>query len=138
MTTATAMIQPTASQLASAEAHLSRRELWRTVRINGTRYVVMASSTSGRTYTVRADARGCSCRWYEVHQTACSHMISVANAASIDALDEYLADVADQLLDEYEDYETDIELAFAGVAADAGARQSARKGYAALFPQEAD
>ena len=98
---ATTMI-PSASQLASARCHLANCASWIFFRMHGVRYVSMQSATSGRTYTVRADGKGCSCRFYEVHQSLCSHCVAVIEAANQDALSEYLADAADQLIEEYE------------------------------------
>lgn len=69
--------QGSPSQQASAEQHLSRRDEWRSVRVNGTRYVVLPSATSGKVYTVRADGRGCSCPAYTRGLAVCSHMLSV-------------------------------------------------------------
>lgn len=98
---ATAMI-PTESQLASARCHLANRAEWIYFRMHGVRYVSMQSATSGRTYTVRADGKGCSCRFYEVHKALCSHCVAVIEAANQDALSECLADAADELLEEYD------------------------------------
>src|SRR5215211_6489217 len=64
-----APVAASASQWASASVHLELRndplDGWRTVRIEGVRYVRMVSGTSGKVYLVRADARGCECRWYD-------------------------------------------------------------------------
>ena len=77
-------------------------------------------------WETRQDGLSCNCPSF-VYRSACSHALAVQ-----------IADTADQLLDEYDDYETDIELAFATVAADAGARQSARfsRSYRDLFPDD--
>lgn len=101
MIAATAMI-PSASQLASARCHLEARASWTYYRVNGVRYVAIQSATSGKTYQVRADGKGCSCRFYEVHKALCSHAVAVIEAANQDALSEYLADAADALLEEYD------------------------------------
>src|SRR3954470_645037 len=69
-----APVAASASQWASAATHLELRDEWRTVRIDGVRYVVLVSGRSGRVYHVRADAGGCRCRWYEKTRTMCSHM----------------------------------------------------------------
>lgn len=98
---ATTMI-PTASQLASAAMHLDARDSWTYYRMGGVRYVAIQSATSGKTYTVRADGQGCSCRFYAVHQALCSHALAVIEAEHQDRLSEYLADQADALLDEYD------------------------------------
>jgi len=68
------MSSVTASQQASAQLHLERASEWRTVRINGVRYVVLPSGRSGHVYHVRADGRGCSCRFYATTQRTCAHM----------------------------------------------------------------
>ena len=78
MATQTIPATGTTSQQASARAHFERRDTWHHVRIDGTRYVMMTSATSGKLYTVRADGRGCSCdamqKWdYPV----CAHMLSI-------------------------------------------------------------
>jgi len=101
MTAATVSV-PTASQIASAARHLADRAAWTFYRVSGVRYVAMQSATSGKTYTVRADGRGCSCRFYEVHQALCAHALAVIEAANQDNLSAYLADAADELLAEYE------------------------------------
>jgi hypothetical protein len=80
-----------ASQQASAEVHLERRNEWRYVRIDGVRYVKLPSGTSGKLYTVRADARGCSCRWYTETQRDCSHMLAVRIAHDEEAASAVLA-----------------------------------------------
>lgn len=85
---ASAVYHPTASQYASAATHLERRGDWRTIRIDGTRYVVMASGNSGRTYILRADGAGCQCIWYQQTGTTCSHMLAVYLAATMDELAE--------------------------------------------------
>ena len=72
---------PTPSQWASAATHLERLADWRTIRIDGTRYVVLTSGNSGRTYWVRADAAGCGCRWYQETGRRCSHMLALELAA---------------------------------------------------------
>lgn len=80
----------TASQLASARCHLERRPAWRTVRINGTRYVSMVSGRSNRVYLVRADSAGCSCAHYTTTWRTCAHMLAVELAA----MEEELAEIA--------------------------------------------
>jgi len=70
-------IAPTASQQASAALHLERRADWRTVRIDGTRYVVLPSGRSTHVYQVRGDAAGCSCPWYLRTGRRCSHMLAL-------------------------------------------------------------
>ena len=85
---ASTITAPTASQWASAATHLERRAGWRTVRIDGTRYVVLTSGNSGRTYWVRAGARGCGCRWYQETGRRCSHMLALEFAATLDELAE--------------------------------------------------
>jgi hypothetical protein len=82
----TSPITASASQWASAAAHLDLRADWRTVRIDGVRYVVLTSGNSGRVYHVRADAGGCKCRWYEKMATRCSHALAVELAALEDEL----------------------------------------------------
>jgi SWIM zinc finger len=77
----TASIVPSAAQRANAARQLERAAEWRTVRIDGVRYVILASATSGHTYTVRADAAGCSCPWYAKTERPCSHMVAVKLAA---------------------------------------------------------
>lgn len=81
----------TSSQMASAELHLERREEWRFVWVDGVRYAKLPSGTSGKLYTVRADARGCSCKWYSETKQGCSHMLSVQMAADEDAASATLA-----------------------------------------------
>lgn len=80
--------QPTASQWASAATHLENRSEWRTVRLDGVRYVVLVSGNSGRVYMVRADARGCGCLWSQRAATPCSHRLAVELAATEDELAE--------------------------------------------------
>jgi predicted nucleic acid-binding Zn finger protein len=82
---------PTTSRCASAACHLERRADWRTVRIDGTRYVVLTSGNSGRTYILRADAAGCSCPWYQRTGRRCSHMLALELAALEDELAEQAA-----------------------------------------------
>jgi hypothetical protein len=77
----TVSIAPTPSQWASAALHLERREDWRFVHIDGTRYAVLTSGSSGRVYQVRADAAGCSCPWYLKTGQRCSHMLGLELAA---------------------------------------------------------
>mgnify|MGYP001582261380 CR=1 FL=1 len=79
------ILHGTASQRASAEMHLERREDWRYIRVAGTRYVVLPSGHSGSTHWVRDDARGCSCLFYAKTFATCSHMISVRMANEADA-----------------------------------------------------
>lgn len=85
---ASAVYTATPSQWASAATHLDQREAWRTVRIDGVRYVVLVSGNSGRVYMVRADARGCGCLWSERAATPCSHRLAVELAALEDELAE--------------------------------------------------
>lgn len=86
---ATTMIaQPTASQFASAITHLERRDEWRTVRIDGTRYISLVSGRSNRVYLARADAAGCSCVWSQTMSSPCSHRIAIELAALEDELRE--------------------------------------------------
>lgn len=92
----TPVYQPTPSQWASAAIHLEQRKEWRTVRINGERYVVLQSGCSGRTYIARADAAGCSCLWYCKTLSQCSHMLAIYCAATLDEL----AEEQDRLDDE--------------------------------------
>jgi SWIM zinc finger len=68
---------PTVAQYASAALHLDRRSSWRTVRLDGTRYVIVTSGSSGHVYWVRADAAGCSCAWYLRTGRQCSHMLAL-------------------------------------------------------------
>lgn len=82
---------PTASQWASATAHLEHRSEWRVVRIAGTRYVSLPSGTSGKLYFVRADAAACACPWYLKTARQCSHMLSLELAATEDELAEQAA-----------------------------------------------
>lgn len=89
-----------ASQQASAELHLERREAWRYVRVNGVRYVKLTSGRSDHLYTVRADARGCSCRWYAETRRDCSHMLAVQMANDEDAVSSLLA--TDAEIDAYQ------------------------------------
>jgi hypothetical protein len=91
---ATTLYQPTASQFASATAHLERRADWRTYRVDAVRYVALQSASSGTTYSVRADAAGCSCLWYERTGRTCSHMYAVELAALEDELWEAQIDAA--------------------------------------------
>jgi hypothetical protein len=86
---ASTITAPTPSQWASAATHLERRADWRTIRIDGTRYVVLPSGNSGRTYILRADAAGCQCPWYARTGTRCSHMLAV----ELDVLERELASV---------------------------------------------
>jgi len=81
-------IAPTPSQWASASLHLERRYDWRIVRIDGERYVVLASATSGHVYAVRADAAGCGCPWYTRMGRQCAHMLALELAATEDELAE--------------------------------------------------
>ena len=85
---ASTVTPPTASQWASAATHLEQRASWRTIRIDGTRYVVLTSGNSGRVYIVRADARGCGCRWSQRAATPCSHRLAVELAATLEELAE--------------------------------------------------
>lgn len=82
---------PTASQWASAATHLEQRSEWRTVRIDGVRYIVLVSGNSGRVYMVRADGRGCGCLHSQRAATPCSHRIAVDLAALEDELRESAA-----------------------------------------------
>lgn len=102
MTTATTVYTPTASQQASAALHLSLRDEWRVVRVDGERYIVLTSGKSGHVYHVRADGRGCSCPWSQRTGSPCSHRLAIIAAAHQDALAEWLADQADDLLAGYE------------------------------------
>jgi hypothetical protein len=81
---------PTPSQEASAAMHLDRAAEWRTIRVDGTRYVVLPSGNSGRTYWVRATADGCSCLYYERTGRTCSHMLAVERSAMLEELAENL------------------------------------------------
>jgi hypothetical protein len=78
----------TPSQYASAAIHLERRAEWRTVRIDGERYVSLTSGQSNRVYLARADAAGCSCIWNQQTGTTCSHMLAICLAALEDELRE--------------------------------------------------
>ncbi len=80
--TTTIVPPPTPSQRASAALHLERRADWRTVRIDGTRYVVLPSGRSAHVYTVRGDAAGCSCPWYQRTGQRCSHMLALELAGT--------------------------------------------------------
>lgn len=102
MATATQMI-PTESQRASAACHLERRSEWTFYRVAGVRYVAMPSGRSGRVYRVRADGTGCECDAYQKwNYSACAHMLAIREAANHDAIAEWLADQADELLAEYD------------------------------------
>lgn len=94
---ASAVYQPTASQFASATVHMERRDEWRTVRIDGVRYVSMVSGRSNRVYLVRADAGGCSCSHYRTTWRTCAHMLAVELAATLDELIEQAAAIEDAL-----------------------------------------
>ena len=83
---------PSASQIASSRVHLERRAEWRTVRVDGVRYVKLPSGRSGALYTVRADGKGCSCKWYQQTGGTCAHMLAVREAANHDALDAWLSE----------------------------------------------
>jgi len=85
---AVSSIASTPAQWASASLHLERREDWRFVRIDGKRYAILTSGTSGHTYTVRADAAGCGCPWYVKTGRQCSHML----ALDLDALEAELSE----------------------------------------------
>lgn len=78
---AIAVYQPTASQYASAASHLDRSSDWRHFWIDDTRYVSLTSGCSGKRYTVRADARGCSCLWSQKTGAPCSHRVALELAA---------------------------------------------------------
>ncbi len=55
-------------------AHMERRAEWRTVRLAGTRYVVMPSGHSDKVYWLDMVNDRCSCPWYQRTLTACSHL----------------------------------------------------------------
>lgn len=94
----TVQIKPiTASQFASAITHLERRSEWRTVRIDGVRYISLVSGRSNRVYLARADADGCSCIWSQTMSSPCSHRIAI----DLDALEQELAE-APTLADLYQ------------------------------------
>lgn len=85
---------PTESMRASAQAHLELRGTWRYYRQGGVRYVAVTSANSGRVRQVRADSNGCDCDAYLVWgYTACSHMLSVREAANRDALTAWVDDL---------------------------------------------
>ncbi len=92
---ASAVYSPTASQFASAAMHLERRSEWRTVRIDGVRYISLISGRSNRVYLVRADAAGCGCVWSQTMSSPCSHRIAVDLAAMEDDLSEDRDPMAD-------------------------------------------
>lgn len=135
MAMATRMI-PTESQRASAQAHLSQRDQWRAYRVNGVRYYALTSATSGRIYHVRADGAACDCPAYQRGgYSACSHMLSVREAAHHDAMAEWLADQADQLLEEYAAQQANarreavLTLArLGGFCAEAGCQEDSERG----------
>jgi hypothetical protein len=97
MTTAsyTKTSAPTASQFASATTHLERRSEWRTVRIDGVRYISLVSGRSNRVYLARADAAGCSCTWSQTMSSPCSHRIAIELAALEDELAEETTTLAE-------------------------------------------
>jgi hypothetical protein len=97
---ASAVYTATPSQWASAAIHLENRSAWRTVRIDGVRYVVLVSGNSGRVYYVRADARGCGCAWSQRAATPCSHRLALELAALEDDLVETAARTAATLTPE--------------------------------------
>lgn len=79
-----AQYHPTPSQEAAAAMHLDRQSEWRTVRIGGTRYVVLPSGRSNRVYHVLASGDRCDCRWSQTQRTPCSHRLAVERAALLD------------------------------------------------------
>jgi hypothetical protein len=84
---ATTVYQTTSPvQWASAACHVEQRDDWRTIRVNGVRYVVLTSGTSGRIYHVRADATACDCRWYVATHKQCAHMLALELVAMADEL----------------------------------------------------
>ena len=78
----------TPSQFASAAMHLETRI--EHVRVDGVRYAVVQSGTSGRVYYVRADASACddACIWWTKTRTICSHLLALELAAMEDELRE--------------------------------------------------
>lgn len=102
---ASAMVtQPTPSQFASATMHLERRNEWRVVRIDGTRYISLVSGRSNRVYLARADAAGCSCVWSQTMSSPCSHRIAIELAALEDEMAEgWMAAAPARYLKLYED-----------------------------------
>lgn len=101
---ASAVYQPTASQFASAIMHLDRRADWRTVRIDGTRYVSLLSGRSNHVYLVRASGDGCSCPWYANTLGQCSHMLAIQLDALEDELaEDWMATAPARYLKRYED-----------------------------------
>jgi len=79
-------VYPTASQFASASTHLETPISY--VRVDGIRYAVVTSGTSGRVYQVWADASACAehCIWWTRTKMQCSHMLAVELAALEDEL----------------------------------------------------
>jgi hypothetical protein len=94
---------PLPGQWEAAALHLARRSEWIDVRISGVRYVVLVSGTSGRIYTVRADARGCLCKFYQSGGRRCSHMLAVELAALEDELAEQASAAAPKPRATYDD-----------------------------------
>lgn len=84
----TTIATPSPAQWASAACHFEQRADWRVVRIEGDRYVVLTSATSGAVHYVRADAKGCDCRWYQRTGRQCSHGLAVELAALAEELAE--------------------------------------------------
>ena len=119
MAVSTVYTNPSPSQWASAHMHLDRRDEWRGVRIEGTRYVILPSGRTDHVYTVRADARGCSCPWSLRTGTDCSHRLAVYLAATEDELAEQLDEIDAAIAEAFVSL-VDMREAFPGCAASCG------------------
>lgn len=120
-----AVYTPSASQIASAQAHLGRRGEWRTVHIDNVRYFVMPSScaTSSqpkgkrkRVYYVRVSgpAYGCDCPYYETGHAICSHILAAKEAINHDILAAWV-DEQDRAAGLAEEGEVDLAFAEVGL-----------------------
>lgn len=85
---ASAIVAATPSQWAAATMHLENRDQWVTIRIEGVRFVIVTSGTSGRVYGLPVDASSCPCKWNTETRTQCSHMLALELAATMDELAE--------------------------------------------------
>lgn len=82
--TQTMITQGTASQRASALAHLARRSAWVTVtnQATGRRFIVVPSSDRQRAYYVNPAGDACTCPGFQFSRGAglCSHSLAVSMA----------------------------------------------------------
>jgi hypothetical protein len=110
----TAQTQNTSSMMAHAAALLAEPRWARGVRNRDGRPVFLFASRATGSVCYFADVEFCSCPSFR-HRGLCAHVVAIRERDEAEARESGLAD------------ELIVDLAFAGVAADARAREAARR-----------